>query len=245
MKIIEKIIVSFFIFLIISPPVFGSDQRIERLIYIQNIFKDKNCYKKWNEVLKSSSKIMWERFWNKDIKKFRQLHKIWCDTLYNPNAKEKDIVFLYFMNTEWGKIIEISDTRSWVTSVNANRALKGAYLIKENGGWKRCGLHSMVEISIKDMELLNQKIKDYYNNENKFPSRLEDLIPVYIKILSSDPFSPENDTYKYKPSITNWIIYSVGIDGKDDLGLVKYHLKSDPLKQNFSYGDIILSDKAG
>jgi len=48
------------------------------------------------------------------------------------------------------------------------------------------------------------------------PARLSDLVPRYLSRVPTDPFTGKE--LIYRPQGTNWLLYSVGEDGKDDGG---------------------------
>jgi hypothetical protein len=56
-----------------------------------------------------------------------------------------------------------------------------------------------------------------YRAENgKAPARLEELVPAYLPAVPPDPFGKGPPAYR--PDGTNWLLYSVGMDRKDDGG---------------------------
>ncbi len=57
-----------------------------------------------------------------------------------------------------------------------------------------------------------------YSSENgKPPAQLFDLVPKYIPRVPLDPFTEKD--FIYRPQGMNWLVYSVGEDGRDDGGL--------------------------
>lgn len=56
----------------------------------------------------------------------------------------------------------------------------------------------------------------YRADSGRFPAKLDDLAPKYLKQVPGDLFSGKPLTYK--PTAKGYLLYSVGIDGKDDGG---------------------------
>ena len=56
----------------------------------------------------------------------------------------------------------------------------------------------------------------YQAEQGRVPERLEQLVPKYLQRVPEDPFS--HRPLIYRPNGTNWLLYSVGIDGIDDGG---------------------------
>ena len=57
----------------------------------------------------------------------------------------------------------------------------------------------------------------YRAEHGKYPTQLSDLTPKYLAEVPLDPFSGKPLTYKPQPS--GYVLYSVGVNGKDDGGL--------------------------
>lgn len=51
-----------------------------------------------------------------------------------------------------------------------------------------------------------------------FPATLEDLVPSYLRAVPTDPFSEESLRYRVVDDGESFTLYSVGLDGIDDLG---------------------------
>jgi hypothetical protein len=56
----------------------------------------------------------------------------------------------------------------------------------------------------------------YQTDQKKPPDSLEQLVPKYLRHVPLDPFS--GNALVYKPTGTNWLLYSVGEDKVDDGG---------------------------
>ena len=60
-------------------------------------------------------------------------------------------------------------------------------------------------------------LRIYQIEHGQPPTQLSDLVPRYLPRIPTDPFT-EKDLI-YRPQGTNWLLYSVGEDGKDDGGI--------------------------
>jgi hypothetical protein len=50
----------------------------------------------------------------------------------------------------------------------------------------------------------------------RVPATLKELVPPYLQRVPLDPFTGR--PLIYRPQATNWLLYSVGVDGVDDGG---------------------------
>lgn len=74
----------------------------------------------------------------------------------------------------------------------------------------------------RDGLLLRVAIERYNRDKGVYPERLEDLVPEHIAAVSPDPFAPDGQ-FRYRllvgeASAGPYLLYSVGVDGKDDGG---------------------------
>jgi hypothetical protein len=61
-------------------------------------------------------------------------------------------------------------------------------------------------------------ITRYLEDKGTLPSKLDDLIPVYLPRQLEDPFSLDGQAFQYKMTETAFILYSLGSNGVDDGG---------------------------
>lgn len=59
-------------------------------------------------------------------------------------------------------------------------------------------------------------LRCYRSGQGHGPERLDQLVPKYLKRVPMDPFN--GSSLIYKSQGTNWLLYSTGVDGKDDGG---------------------------
>ena len=59
-------------------------------------------------------------------------------------------------------------------------------------------------------------LRSYRSDQRRVPAKLAELVPRYLQRVPQDPFSDK--PLIYRPSGTNWLLYSVGVDGVDDGG---------------------------
>lgn len=74
-------------------------------------------------------------------------------------------------------------------------------------------------------------VTQYRLDHGDMPRRLSDLIPAYLDQLPRDPFNGEPLRLVIKSN--NWVVYSVGPDGKDDGGT--------PVDNRTETGDVVFS----
>lgn len=55
-------------------------------------------------------------------------------------------------------------------------------------------------------------------HNGKFPEQLEELVPKYLPAIPKDPLAAGDPLLKYLPNPQDLIIYSAGVDGRDDNG---------------------------
>jgi len=58
----------------------------------------------------------------------------------------------------------------------------------------------------------------FKRDEGRLPQKLDELTPKYLDNIPDDPFDGKQMKYRLNPDGT-WVVYSVGIDGKDDGGV--------------------------
>ena len=88
-----------------------------------------------------------------------------------------------------------------------------------------------------DLRALATAVESYFVDYNAYPPNLNVLTtPIaYIPKVMKDPFKPDADLGYKKLGDKDWILWSVGPDGKDDGGEVIY----DKSKGVESAGDIV------
>ena len=65
--------------------------------------------------------------------------------------------------------------------------------------------------------ILELALRAYYLDYKKYPDNLSQLCPKYLSKLPKDPFTV-NEDFKYKKTGSDYIVYSIGPDFKDDNG---------------------------
>jgi hypothetical protein len=59
-------------------------------------------------------------------------------------------------------------------------------------------------------------ILSYRLDHKKYPDSLDDLVPMYLSAVPTDPFSAKPMRW----SLQKGIVYSIGVNGKDDGGII-------------------------
>lgn len=72
-------------------------------------------------------------------------------------------------------------------------------------------------IAIRRLLLAEAAIRAFHSERHHLPQSLAELVPSCLAAVPVDPFSGK--AIAYRPQGTNWLIYSVGPDGKDDGGV--------------------------
>jgi hypothetical protein len=75
--------------------------------------------------------------------------------------------------------------------------------------------HDLATAHIRLLEL-EMALKSFRCDHGSAPSTLAELVPKYLRQLPLDPFSAQ--LMAYRPSGTNWLLYSLGPDRVDDGG---------------------------
>ncbi len=75
---------------------------------------------------------------------------------------------------------------------------------------------------MNDLLLLQLALHAYKLEHSRYPAKLDDLAPGYIKSVPTDRFAV-NSEYKYKLTQKGYTLYSLGPDLKDDLGKPPAH----------------------
>ena len=81
--------------------------------------------------------------------------------------------------------------------------------------------------------IVDLALRCYQAEHGRGPGQLEQLVPTHLKRVPMDPFSGRS--LIYRPSGTNWLLYSVGLDGMDHGGRAGHPL--------FGTGDLFLDSK--
>ncbi len=76
-------------------------------------------------------------------------------------------------------------------------------------------------------------LRAYRAERGRYPARLEELTPVYLKKIAADPFALQG-TVKYRRTGDKYLLYSVGPDGRDDGGKPIHNLNGDGRQKNFA-----------
>jgi len=71
------------------------------------------------------------------------------------------------------------------------------------------------------------------------PETLSALVPKYLPALPLDPFDPDNSPLRYIPHHSPPLLYSVGLDGKDDGGLRSASAQKDPMADRWIAQDVV------
>ena len=139
------------------------------------------------------------------------------------------------------------ESPSWDEIMKTERALTRR-VISENVfrlGWipelwssrasvRKARLRHNVGVAHRRLLLTELSLRCAFKETGQVPHSLEDLSPRYLDDLPIDPFG--NIPLKYRPAGTNWLLYSVGPDGRDDGGARLTGTVTDPKTR----GDIFL-----
>jgi hypothetical protein len=94
------------------------------------------------------------------------------------------------------------------------------------------------------LEAMQTAVEAYKADNDEYPEYPEQLLHplAYISEVPIDPFSPDGEKmiYDVNQSQGTYVIYSIGPDGEDDLGLKKYDM-SQGLR---SEGDLVYTNKS-
>jgi hypothetical protein len=63
-------------------------------------------------------------------------------------------------------------------------------------------------------------IRLYELDHGQRPAMLAELVPDYLASVPCDPFDGNNGSIRYKPDAPSPVLYSVGVNGADESGLV-------------------------
>lgn len=94
--------------------------------------------------------------------------------------------------------------------------------------------------------LISIALERYHRENQNWPEKLEDLVPNYLDEIPEDPF--DRKPMRYKLQEGKPVVYSVGIDGEDDGGVIKeiltdeqgrFNKESDLLEESYQY-DIVM-----
>lgn len=214
-----------------------SEEIIKFILICQDAGKKGDYKILWDSVTKE-----YQQIFNNEYDGFKKWH-------FERSMNEPHIDNIFF-NSNLRRITYINNNRAWVDFYKSGDKIqeldpttRGSYLIKENNAWKFGSLAKYIRIKIKnDMDVLTAAIKHYYQVYNRFPRELSDLLsPVaYISKVPLDVFSDDNQPYIYRViDEKSWMLYSIGPDSHDDLGVVEYDIKNDPI----SKGDIIIKGR--
>ena len=94
-----------------------------------------------------------------------------------------------------------------VTDMWHAHKIKGPVLARHNKAVAHLRL-IMVELALRC----------YRSDQGQPPSSLNELVPKYLQTLPYDPFASGPLPLMYRSNGTNWVLYSVGVDRKDDGG---------------------------
>jgi hypothetical protein len=90
--------------------------------------------------------------------------------------------------------------------------------------------------------LASLAIRAYKADHGRYPAKLSDLVPTYLKKLPDDPFTP-NAALKYRLNGNKYVLYSIGPDGKDNGGKPICDPQLEPARRysvyTYSDGDIV------
>ena len=80
-------------------------------------------------------------------------------------------------------------------------------------------LSSAEDRSAMQMELtkLAFALAEYHAEHGRYPAKLAELAPKYVKSVAKDIFAGDADLH-YRPQGDGYLLYSVGVNGKDDGG---------------------------
>lgn len=78
-------------------------------------------------------------------------------------------------------------------------------------------------------------LRCYQANEGRVAQSLDQLVPKYLQRVPEDPFS--HRPLVYRPTGTNWLLYSVGIDRVDDGGKPVQHTVSGSVQKGDLFYD--------
>lgn len=79
------------------------------------------------------------------------------------------------------------------------------------------GLKERVTYTESGLLLVALALRAYQADHGRYPETLAELAPVYLKQLPEDPFA-QAGTFQYRLTGDSYLLYSIGVDGKDDGG---------------------------
>jgi len=135
------------------------------------------------------------------------------------------------------KITTIAPDRA-IIETNYPGEFGAYYLDKEEGKWKFKSFSYQYEAVLYQLQRIKNLILSFYEMNERLPKDMDELIDFDKRIEKNtyDLFGREKNKYLYLCYDDRCKLYSVGPDGKDGEGKIKYNL----LKGLFSKGDIIL-----
>lgn len=60
-------------------------------------------------------------------------------------------------------------------------------------------------------------LRAYYLDNSRYPAKLDDLVPQYVRAVPVDPFG-KGEPLHYKATTNTYLLYSIGPDGRHDGG---------------------------
>jgi hypothetical protein len=126
--------------------------------------------------------------------------------------------------------------RQWVRTSSAWRT-RFAAAIEDWGkaDWRHPGYSWTFQSRDAPLRLLmtDLAVRLYQDEQGRWPIELKELVPRYLPALPIDPFSGE--PVRYRSMGEEFLVYSVGYDGKDDGGRFSSRSEAN-LQPGFDWG---------
>ena len=197
----------------------ASDPAAQSFIVMQTAIKNNDYSQAWQLL----SKRIQEKVYRNNLEDF-------TTAFSKPGMREN------FINLQIKEVKPLTDVYVALLVTGLDKAV---YMLKASDGWKfDGGIPPRIEKARKDLKLLNGAIEKYRFDKKDLPLSLSELVPDYIAELPLDPFG-KGASYIYKIKGDTWIIYSLGPNIKDDLG-IEYTPKGGII----SDGDILAESEA-
>lgn len=78
-----------------------------------------------------------------------------------------------------------------------------------------------------------------FDHDGRLPTSLSELVPAYLPAVPRDPFDPADGTIRYLPTRNPPVLYSVGLNEKDDGGSERYMPTSEPVMPRWHNEDVV------
>jgi hypothetical protein len=144
----------------------------------------------------------------------------------------------------WGFVIQYLQTPYWQRDPAKYKSdleqIRSSLLTFFKGATLSNHLDTGVKFTVSKAKIVLLQVAvglmEHYLEKGRYPARLADLVPSYLKALPVDPFTGQEFVYRTTPAGNSCWFYSLGPDRRDDGGAIPYDSKDGPAGR----GDVFL-----